>query len=162
MFDLAQVNVLDSEGDYDTLAGWGDFKLPDIVVPRQNPTIYQTGFPNFPGLPSTKQQLITFGIGSGSTLLNALAAKISGGLVGPSPENLQILFGQNRYALNQGVQPNYQGTGPVSDIGATAGGALGNLGDSLGQIVYQHPYLTIGAGFALVLLFMTPPSRGRR
>jgi hypothetical protein len=160
MFDLAQVNVLDSEGDYDTLAGgWGDFKLPDIMPPRQNPTIYSTGFPS--QFPSTKQQLITFGIGSGSTLLSALAAKISGGLVGPSPENLQILFGQNRYGLNPTVNQGVVG-GPVSDIGATAGGALGNLGDSLGQIVYQHPYLTIGAGFALVLLFMPSPSRGRR
>ena len=49
--------------------------------------------------------------------------------------------------------------GGVADIGARTGAAVGNLGDTFGQIVAQHPYLILAGGAALVLLFMSPPRR---
>lgn len=49
------------------------------------------------------------------------------------------------------------GTG--ASIGAQTGAAVGNIGDTFTNIVAQHPYLTLGAVGALILLFMNPPKR---
>jgi hypothetical protein len=157
MFDTGQVAILDSEGDYDQLAlSWSQFKLPDM--PSWNPNAGGGGGGGG-GFPGIKQQLITFGIGSGSTLLSALAARISGGLVGPSPENLGIIFG-NPYRL-AGSGATIAAGGNVASAGATAGAAVGNIGDAIGQIVFEHPYLTVGALLGGILLFMPSPRRGR-
>lgn len=144
MFAEAQIATLDPEGDYDTLAQLVE-EGPTFEIPGSGPSI--------------KQQLITFGIGSGGTLLNALASKISHGLVGPSPQNLSILTSPY---LPGNVAGSVVRTGNVSDVGATAGAAVGGIGDAIGQIIFTHPYLSIGFVFALVLLFMPSPRRGRR
>ncbi len=49
--------------------------------------------------------------------------------------------------------------GAAADIGARAGSAVGGIGDTISDIVTQHPYVVIAAGAALLLLFMKPPSR---
>lgn len=76
-----------------------------------------------------------------------------------SPQNI---YPYNPYSTTGSVYPQQQyQQGAGADIGATAGAAAGNVADSFGSIVQRHPYLVLGAGAALLLLFMNPPRRGR-
>lgn len=72
-----------------------------------------------------------------------------------SPQNLNL---QQYQPYQAGV---YQGGagGAGADIGAQTGAAVGNVGDTISNIVAQHPYLVLAGGAALVLLFMSPPRR---
>jgi hypothetical protein len=159
LFQQGQVALLDLEhGDLENLAwgvpiDWSENAPPAGSTPTYNPQ----------GTVGWPQQLITFGINSGGTLLSALASRISGGLVGPSTENLRV-------AVSPFVQQQYGGVpvygaagaqGNVANVGSTAGAALGGVGDAIGQIVFQHPYLTVGFLVGLGLLLMPSP-RGRR
>ncbi len=61
-----------------------------------------------------------------------------------------------------GAYPSEYGGGQPqagANIGAQAGAAVGNIGDTFGNIVAQHPYLVLGGIAAAVLLFMNPPRR---
>lgn len=111
-------------------------------------------------------EVINSGSGSPSTLQT-----IVGGIQATLPATIQafraaptnIFPGNtyNPYATNAGgMYPGSQ-PGAGADIGATAGAAAGNVADSFGAIVQRHPYLILGAGAALLLLFMNPPRRGR-
>lgn len=95
------------------------------------------------------------------------------------PSNLQLILGTIASTLPATIsaikkQPYYApGTGGTytasgqqvyqgqagADIGAQAGAAVGNIGDTFGNIVAQHPYLILAGGAALLLLFMSPPRR---
>lgn len=90
------------------------------------------------------------------TIQTTLPATISAVRKQPYYDPAASLSSQTVY----GQQLPYSATaGAGSDIGAQAGGALGNIGDTFGRIVAEHPYLTLAAGAALVLLFIQPPRR---
>lgn len=75
------------------------------------------------------------------------------------PANIYPGSMYNPYATNAGgMYPGSTGT-PGADIGASAGAAVGNVGDTIGGIVARHPYLVLAGGAALLLLFMNPPRR---
>jgi len=73
------------------------------------------------------------------------------------PSNIFPGTSYNPYTTNYpgAVYPGAAG----ADIGASAGAAVGNVGDTIGGIVARHPYLVLGGVAAAVLLFMNPPRR---
>ena len=74
-----------------------------------------------------------------------------------NPSNIYPTQVYNPYNTAGSVYPGQQGAG--ADIGARTGAAVGNIGDTFSNIVTQHPLLVLGAGAALLLLFMNPPRR---
>ena len=64
----------------------------------------------------------------------------------------QTVYGQPVYTSAQTGQAG-------ASIGAQTGAAVGNIGDTIGNIVAQHPYLTLAAVGGAILLFMRPPGR---
>ncbi len=102
--------------------------------------------------------------GSGSklqTVLGTIQATLPATIAAfrASPQNIYPGSSYNPYAPS--AQQYGQGAtgGAVADVGAQAGAAVGNVGDTIGNIVAQHPYLVLAGGAALVLLFMSPPRR---
>lgn len=75
-----------------------------------------------------------------------------------NPNNLYSSQSFNPYAPGQ-YTATAGGGGAGADIGGQAGAAVGNIGDTVSNIVAQHPYLVLAGGAALVLLFMSPPRR---
>lgn len=108
--------------------------------------------------------------GSGGSLAERILASIRGILPG-IPAIISAARAQPYYnpaQLGQGQQTVYgvpvQGsdyrTGAAgTSIGAQTGAALGNLGDTFGAIVAEHPYLVMAAGAAVVLWLTKPPGR---
>jgi hypothetical protein len=97
------------------------------------------------------------------TILGTIQATLPATIGALRAQPANIFPGQtyNPYASNAGGAYPGQGVtqGGVANIGAQAGAAVGNLGDTFGNIVAQHPYLILAGGAALVLLFMSPPRR---
>lgn len=101
--------------------------------------------------------------GSGSNLQAILNAITTG--LATVPAIISARKKQPYYDPNAGQypqsgaygQPGYGQAG--ANVGSQVGGAVGNVGDTLGNIVAQHPYLVLAGGAALVLLFMSPPRR---
>lgn len=106
-----------------------------------------------PQQPSALQSILTT---IQSTLPATIAAaranpgNISGSIYGP--------YGTAGSIYPNQVPVNVAG-GTGASIGAQTGAAFGNIGDTFTNIVAQHPYLTLGAVGALILLFMNPPKR---
>jgi len=89
-------------------------------------------------------------------IVAALPATIQAARANPSNIYPGTVYGP--YSSNAGGSyPGRAGAG--SDIGASAGAAVGNVGDTLGGIVARHPVLTLAGVMAAVLLFMNPPRR---
>lgn len=91
---------------------------------------------------------------------------ILGTIASTLPATISALKKQPYYAPGTGTQystPGYTTEGgynqPGANIGAQAGAAVGNVGDTISNIVAQHPLLVLAGGAALVLLFMSPPRR---
>lgn len=125
---------------------------PDIFDdPGVGSTTISSQGVRLPSTPSTLSTILT----SITQGLATIPAIISAGKQQPyyNPAQLtqqqQTLYGQPVRTAGQ----------PITSIGAQTGAALGNLGDTFGQIVAQHPYLVMGGGLALLLMFMKPPGR---
>lgn len=74
----------------------------------------------------------------------------------PSQSSNPQLFPQQVYGEGVGVVgPG----GAGANIGSQAGAAVGNIGDTISNIVSQNPLLVLGLGAAALLLFMRPPGR---
>lgn len=131
-------------------SGFGD-------LTEQIPSGISLADPGFNGLGSlgdTKLQTI---LGTIATTLPATISAFKGKPYYPA----QNLYGQSGQA---GYTEYPQGAVPVSgraaeDVGAGVGRAADTLGDTVSRFVTEHPYLVIGGGAALVLLFMNPPKR---
>lgn len=76
-----------------------------------------------------------------------------------TPTNIYPSQTYNPYSTSGSVYPDMGRAGAGADIGASAGAAVGNVGDTISGIVARHPFLVLGAGAALLLLFMNPPRR---
>lgn len=116
--------------------------------------IYAPGSPgvvgSLPG-PSTLQTII----GGIATTLPATIQAIRA-----NPSNIYPGNVYGPYSANAGgMYPGTIQTGAGANIGAQTGAAVGNIGDTLGNIVAQHPYLVLGGVAAAILLFMNPPRR---
>lgn len=95
------------------------------------------------------------------TIIGAIQATLPATIQAIRAQPSNIYPGQtyNPYASNAGgLYPGSQ-TGAGADIGARTGAAVGQVGDMFSGIVQQHPLLLLGAGAALLLLFMNPPRR---
>lgn len=79
------------------------------------------------------------------------------------PSNIFPGTSYNPYTTNY-PGATYPGSTPgtgnaAEDIGAGVGRAADTLGGTVSRFVTEHPYLVIGGGAALFLLFMNPPRR---
>jgi hypothetical protein len=142
-----KVNVFNARGG-------AEADPPDEANPGNQSLGYVDPFSEIPGgigLPSGPSKLQEIISGIQNTLPATVAAFRA------SPQNLTYT------PVYQGAQG---GAYPVSNaypagaaIGSQAGAAVGNVGDTIGKIVAQHPYLVLGGVAAAVLLFMSPPRR---
>ncbi len=118
-------------------------------------------------LPSPLETWGGSGITSGPTKLQTILGTIQATLpatiqaIRAQPSNIFPGTSYNPYTTNY-PGATYPGGDPRSagaDIGASAGAAVGNVGDTIGGIVARHPYLVLGGVAAVLLLFMNPPRR---
>jgi len=114
---------------------------------------FDPGYPSY-SLPSSPSKL--------QTVLGTIQATLPATIQALRAQPANIYPGQvyNPYASNAGgYYPGQQRNGAGADIGASAGAAVGNVGDTVSGIVARHPFLVMGGGLALLLLFMNPPRR---
>lgn len=115
---------------------------------------FDPGYPGYSLEPGKLQSIL-------GTIQATLPATIQA--IRAQPANIFPGTSYNPYApgnaggVYPGMQQPYRGAG--ADIGASAGAAAGNVADSIGGIVQRHPLLVLGAGAAVLLLFMNPPRR---
>lgn len=111
--------------------------------------------PQQPSGPSRLQSIL-------GAISTTLPATISAFKSQPYYNPAQGAYPQSAYP--QGVYATQAGPtgGGVADIGAQAGAAVGGLGDTVGKIVADHPYIVLAAGAAVLLMFMKPPGRRGR
>lgn len=147
-----RTRVFNARGDEDTgdegMSGlgftWGDF---GNVLPNPQTTMeYPTGI-SLPSTGPSNLQLIL------DAISRTLPATISAAKKQPYYDPAQSSLYNAQIA-----QAGYYGQ-PGSNIGSQLGGAVGNIGDTFGNIVAQHPFLVLAGGAALILLFMSPPKR---
>lgn len=98
---------------------------------------------------------------------------VIGQIVQGTPAIIGSVRGQPYYDPNQSSNPQLfpqynerpGGAYPVgasgagANIGSQAGAAVGNIGDTISNIVTQNPLLVLGGGVLLLFLFMKPPGR---
>lgn len=99
------------------------------------------------------------------TILGAIQATLPATIQAfrAQPSNIFPGTAYNPYATNY-PGANYPGVAPgtgraAENVGAGVGRAADTLGDTVSRFVAEHPYLVIGGGAALALLFMNPPRR---
>lgn len=92
-------------------------------------------------------------------ILPSIPAIISASKSQPYYNPAQLTAQQQQTLYGVPLSQGQYSTAGITSVGAQTGAALGNLGDTFGAIVAQHPYLTLGVGAALVLWFMNPPRR---
>lgn len=111
----------------------------------------QTGY-SLPSSPSKLQTIL-------GAITTALPTTISALKSQPyyNPNTAQTMIYGGPQGSTQPLGPGLGGAG--ADIGSQAGAAVGGIGDSIANIVNQHPLLILAGGAALLLLFMKPPSR---
>lgn len=100
--------------------------------------------------PSTLQTIL-------GTIQATLPATIQA--IRAQPSNIYPGNVYNPYSTNYPGATYPGAQAPGANIGAQAGAAVGNVGDTLGNIVAQHPYLVLAGVGAAILLFMQPPRR---
>lgn len=132
------------------ISGFGD-------LTEQIPSGISLEDPSFNGLGSLGETKLQTILGTIATTLPATVSAFKGKPYYPA----QNLYGQGGQA---GYTEYPQGAVPVSgraaeDVGAGVGRAADTLGDTVSRFVSEHPYLVIGGGAAIVLLFMNPPKR---
>lgn len=124
--------------------------IEDIIGPAPLPPIY---VPRSSG-PSTLQTIL-------GTIQGTLPATIQA--IRAQPSNIFPGTTYNPYTTNYpgAVYPGSvpATTGPAAGVGAGVGSAVDTLGGTISRFVVEHPYLVIGGGAALFLLFMNPPRR---
>lgn len=132
------------------LSGFGDLteQIPSGI------SLEDPGFNGLGSLGETKLQTI---LGTIATTLPATVSAFKGQPYYPA-QNLYGSQAQQGYTeYPRGVAPSTGGAG--EGVGAGVGRAADTLGDTVSRFVTEHPYLVIGGGAALVLLFMNPPRR---
>lgn len=141
----APIAVEGPDGDkVATFSGLGGLGFgPDIFT---TPSTFPTGIQLPSSNPGTLQTIL-------GTIQATLPATIMA--IRATPSNIYPQAGYN--PAYQQAPVYYNGAG--ADIGARAGAAAGNIGDAIGGIVANHPYLVLAGGAALLLLFMNPPRR---
>lgn len=109
--------------------------------------------------PSYPESTISSGPSKLQTIVGGIAATLPATVQAfrAAPGNIYPTSGYSLYGSNAGGA--YPNQSPGADIGARTGAAVGNVGDTIGSIVQQHPLLVLGGGIALLLLFMNPPRR---
>lgn len=145
----------DEQSSFDGLSGITGIGLgapvDEIGLPPP-PPVY---VPRVPTGPSTLQTIL-------GTIQATLPATIQSFRANPS--NIFPGTAYNPYTTNY-PGASYPGSAPYSTngaaegVGAGVGRAADTLGGTISRFVTEHPYLVIGGGAALVLLFMNPPRR---
>ena len=137
----------DEQSSFDGLSGLG-YSWADFGASLQNPLTSAASGPS-------KLQTIL------GTIQATLPATIQA--IRAQPGNIFPGASYNPYAAGYpaGVyQDTASPTGRAAeDVGAGVGRAADTLGQTVSRFVTEHPYLVIGGGAALALLFMNPPRR---
>ena len=161
--------VVKTDSPVTALTAWPrrfTYKVP--AVPGAEPDDEQSSFDGLGFIaPDSGDWPTGIALPSGPSKLQAILGTIQAtlpaaiGALRAAPSNIYPGQGgyQNPYAPGAGQIYGTGNVGPVANVGAQAGAAVGNLGDTFGNIVAQHPYLILAGGAALVLLFMSPPRR---
>jgi hypothetical protein len=130
----------DEQSSFDGLSGISGLGLYDEILGPPPVMTYR---------PSTLQTIL-------GTIQTTLPATIQA--FRASPQN--IYSGSNYPGTEGAIVTTSAGSGQAAEnVGAGVGRAADTLGSTLSRFVTDHPYLVIGGGAALVLLFMNPPRR---